>query len=191
MIEFVGLILGVLGIAFAFEKPRIFVLNIFRFGKNKKIHAVPYNVDVAPVHDHKSVSSIYGATHSGRYPFFIGEPISTLKEASAVARSTGKPVFLVVYDENHPSKSQLYYSLGCFMDYFTTKRLVQDHFVVALVPSTDKDAISLVPADDPLENCLWVVLGPDGHILRREGVYANADEGLKRVRALVSVHAKA
>lgn len=77
------------------------------------------------------------------------------------------------------------------MSYFSTKRLVQDHFVVAVVPTTDKFAASLVPPDDPLENCLWVVLGADGQILRREGVYANSDEGLKRVREVVAINAKA
>lgn len=191
MMEFVGFIVSVLGIAFAFETPRAAVLKFFRLEKNKNNHTVQLVINDTPKQDSTPLSSIYGATKSGRHPFFIEEPISTLKKAIAVSKSTGKPVFLVVYDDDHPSKSQLYYSLGCFMSYFSTKRLVQDHFVVAVVPTTDKFAASLVPPDDPLENCLWVVLGADGQILRREGVYANSDEGLKRVREVVAINAKA
>ncbi len=71
------------------------------------------------------------------------------------------------------------------MDYFTTKKLVDDHFVSALVPLSSSGAKDLVPQHDPLENALWVVLNANGEILRREGVYANPDEGLKRVRAVI------
>ncbi|WP_392886860.1 hypothetical protein ACF6ZU_21735 [Pseudomonas migulae] len=134
--------------------------------------------DVAQLH-------MPGAFTSGGSPFFIEEPKRTVKEAVDTSRTTGKPIFLVIYDENHPSKSKLYYSLGYFMEYHTTKKLVMDHFIPALVPQSDKDAAALVPPDDPLENCLWVVLDQDGVIIRREGVYANPDEGLNRVRAVV------
>lgn len=122
---------------------------------------------------------------SGDNPFFIEEPMRTVREAADTSKATGKPIFLVVYDETHPSKSKLYYSLGYFMEYYTTKRLVHDHFISALVPRSDRDAAALVPDDDPLENCLWIVLNQDGSIVRREGVYANPDEGLKRVRGVV------
>ncbi|WP_407291305.1 hypothetical protein [Stutzerimonas zhaodongensis] len=126
-----------------------------------------------------------GPSMSGSNPFFIEEPKRTLRDAVETSRATGKPIFLVIYDENHPSKSKLYYSLGYFLEYHTTKRLVMDHFISALVPQSDKDAAALVPPDDPLENCLWVVLNQDGSIIRRESVYANPDEGLKRVRGVV------
>lgn len=43
----------------------------------------------------------------------------------------------------------------------------------------------LIPADDPLENCLLTVMSPDKTILLQEGVYANPDEGLKRVREVI------
>ena len=130
-------------------------------------------------------SRVLGAIQSGREPFFIGEPKHDIKSAKSEASKTGKLVFLVIYNESHPTKSKLFYSLGCFMDYFTTKQLVHDHFVPALVSSKSQDAASLVPVDDPLENCLWVVLGKDGKVLVREGVYANPDEGLKRVRKVI------
>ncbi len=52
-------------------------------------------------------------------------------------------------------------------------------------PSSAPELSRLVPDDDPLERCLWVVLDPSGRIFRREGVYANPDEGLKRVREVI------
>lgn len=128
---------------------------------------------------------VSGATQSGRHPFFIGAPHQRLDAALADAKDRNRPVFLVIYDDAHPSKSQLYYALGCFLDYFTTKKLVEDHFVAALVPVQEPGARELIPEDNPLEKCLWVVLSPDGAIVRREGVYANPDEGLKRVREVV------
>lgn len=186
--EIFGLVLSLLGIAFAFEKPRKIVLSVFGLRSNKSTSILPYEAST-PAHRHEPASSVFGAVQSGRYPFFIEEPISNMSDALVCAKSTGKPIFLVIYDEVHPTRSQLYYSLGCFMDYFTTKRLVQDHFVVALVSSADEKALRLVPENDPLENCLWVVLRPDGKVLRREGMYASADEGLKRVREVVALNA--
>lgn len=129
--------------------------------------------------------SIHGAKQSGRTPFFITEPFTELDSAKKASKEKNRPLFLVIYNQEHPSLSKLYYSLGCFLDYFTTKKLVKDHFVTALVPVNSPGARELVPGDYPLENSLWVVLSPEGEILRREGVYANADEGLKRVRAVI------
>lgn len=73
------------------------------------------------------------------------------------------------------------------MEYHTTKKLVDRSFVAVVVPNLTPEIIALVPADDPLENCLWVVMQPNGEIIRREGVYANADEGMKRVRAVITL----
>ncbi len=181
MIETVSVLLALISIIFAFETPRRKFLAIFRRTDSKPAQPPPQNLPqrVTPL------EPIYGATQSGRHPFFIREPHSTIPDAVHEARQAGKLVFLIIYDQDHPSQSKLYYSLGCFMDYFTTKKLVDDHFVVALVPASATGARDLVPQDDPLENSLWVVLDTDGKIVRREGVYANADEGLKRVRAVV------
>lgn len=131
-------------------------------------------------------ATVFGATQSGRHPFFVSEPLTDLRVAKKRSKKKGLPLFLVIFDEKHPTKSKLYYSLGCFLDYFATKKLVEDHFVAALI-SVDSSAEvrKLVPENDPLENCLWVVLSPDGEILRREGVYANPDEGLARVRSVI------
>lgn len=123
---------------------------------------------------------------SGRSPFFISEPFRNLQEAKDESRKTGKPLFIVIYDEEHPTTSKLDYSLGCFLDYFATKKLLQQHFVCALLPASASGVREYVPADDPLENALLVVTSPAGEVLRREGVYANPDEGLKRVRSVIA-----
>ena len=71
------------------------------------------------------------------------------------------------------------------MEYQTVKRLVDQHFVPIVGPSSDPLLAELVPEDDPLEKCLWVVLTSDGRIIRREGLYANPDVGLDRVRQVI------
>jgi hypothetical protein len=185
VIEIAGLILGLVGVLFAFERPRTAFVNLFR----SKVGPAPSASVLRPVQQRERtvvVPPTYGATQSGREPFFISEPFTDLEKAIAESRRAHRPIFLVIFHKDHPSKSKLYYSLGCFLDYFTTKNLVEDHFVAALVPSDSKEAAALVPPNDPLENCLWVVLSPDGNVLRREGVYANPDEGLKRVRAVIA-----
>lgn len=181
MIETLGLVLALVGIVFAFETPRRKFLSMFG-GSTAKVTPLP---SCSPVGEAVPRDPIFGATQSGRHPFFIREPHKTISSALREAKKSAKPIFLVIYDQDHPSQSKLYYSLGCFLDYFTTKKLVDDHFVSALVPLSSSGAKDLVPQDDPLENALWVVLGKDGEILRRESVYANPDEGLKRVRAVI------
>lgn len=181
MIESLGLVLGLVGVLFAFETPRRKFLSMFSSTTAKSTPLPPRS----SVGQAAPLSPFYGATQSGRQPFFIREPHETISGALQEARESAKPIFLVIYDQDHPSQSKLYYSLGCFLDYFTTKKLVNDHFVSALVPLSSSGAKDLVPQDDPLENALWVVLSSEGKILLREGVYANPDEGLKRVRSVI------
>ncbi|WP_147194803.1 hypothetical protein [Pantoea sp. CCBC3-3-1] len=118
--------------------------------------------------------------------FFLSIPHRSLEDALKEAQKTQKLVFAVIYDETHPKLSKLIYSLGYFMEYHTTKKLVDEYFVIAILKASHEEVTRLVPSDDPLENCLWVVMTPSGKILKREGVYANPDEGLKRVRAVIA-----
>lgn len=187
MIETLGLVLAIVGIIFAFETPRHKFLSLFS-GPKAEGTSLPPRFSVG---ENAPQNPLFGATQSGRQPFFIREPHRTIPGALQESRESEKPIFLVIYDQDHPSQSKLYYSLGYFLDYFTTKKLVDDHFVAALVPLSSSGAKDLVPQDDPLENALWVVLNTDGKILRREGVYANPDEGLKRVRAVIGSLANA
>ncbi len=118
-------------------------------------------------------------------PFFLREPHADLAVALREAGGRKSPVFCVIFDPAHPTRSKLNYALGYFMEYQATKRLVDEHFVAVVGPSSAAELSRMVPDDDPLELCLWVVLDPSGRILRREGVYANPDEGLKRVREVI------
>lgn len=118
--------------------------------------------------------------------FFLGPVTDNLPEAREIAASMNLPIFMVIFDDNHPTKSKSIYSLGYFLEYNTTKRLVKEHFIQVLVSSYGLDVAQYVPVEDPLENCLLVVLAPDGTIMRREGVYANPDEGLKRTRKFIA-----
>lgn len=118
--------------------------------------------------------------------FFLRPPHDTLQLGQAEAAARGTLVFAVIFDPDHPTHSKLDFSLGYFMEYQTTKRLVDQHFVTVVGSSHEPALHALVPEDDPLERCLWVVLTPEGALVRREGVYANPDEGLKRVRAVIA-----
>lgn len=123
--------------------------------------------------------------HHSNNKYFLHSPHDDLETAKKEADARGLLVFVVVYDPEHPTHSKLDHSLGYFMEYQAVKRLVAQHFVPVVGPSTDEQLGALVADDDPLENCLWVVMTPQGKILRREGVYANPDEGLKRVRQVI------
>jgi hypothetical protein len=118
--------------------------------------------------------------------FFLSNPRSDLSSALGAATEQGRLVFVVIFDPAHPTRSKLNYALGYFMEYQTTKRLVEEHFVAVVGPSSDPQLSRLVPDDDPLEACLWVVLNSSGNILRRESLYPAPDEGLKRVREVIA-----
>jgi hypothetical protein len=118
--------------------------------------------------------------------FFAGEVFQELSTAQELSKKQNVPIFLVIYNPEHSQQSQLSYSLGYFLKYQTTKDLVRRNFIQVLADSNRPNVAPYVPPDDPLENCLLVVLSPTGQIIYREGVYANPDEGLKRVRAIIS-----
>lgn len=118
--------------------------------------------------------------------FFKGKVYSDIKQAEKLSQKNNKPMFIVIYDKLHPKRSKLDHSLGYFMEYETTKRLVHDNFIQVLTDSETSGAKELIPVDDPLENCLLTVVSPDKVIIRQEGVYANPDEGLKRVREIIA-----
>lgn len=124
--------------------------------------------------------------HHSFHRFFLREPHADLATANTEAVARKLPLFVVIFDPDHPSHSKIDFSLGCFMEYQTTKKLVDQHFVAVIGASKLAEFAALVPNDNPLENCLWVVLTTSGEVLRCEGVYANPDEGLLRVRSVIA-----
>jgi hypothetical protein len=113
--------------------------------------------------------------------FFKGATLTNLKEAVAASHKSDKGLFLVIYDQDHPPNSKINHKLGYFTEYEITTRLINEHFIQAIVSSNDLDTQQYI-AEYHLENCLLVVLDSKGRVLRKEGVYGNPDEGLKRVR---------
>jgi hypothetical protein len=122
--------------------------------------------------------------------FFIGATLVNYNEAIEIAKKEKKGVFLVIYDKEHSTRSNLDYSLGYFTNYEMTKRLINQYFIQVIVPSSDPDASKLIPEDYHMENCLLVVIDTKNKVIRKEGVYANPDEGLKRVRLDIETMAK-
>lgn len=123
-------------------------------------------------------------TPNNESPFFIGKVHDSLATAMTESKKQNKPIFLVIYDGKHSKKSRLDWALGYFMEYETTKKLVNQNFIQALVDRTKENVEEYIPKDDPLETCLLVVLN-NGKILRQETVYANMDEGMKRVKETI------
>lgn len=121
--------------------------------------------------------------------FFLREPHEELESARSEATARKVPVFAVIYDPDHPSHSKIDHALGYFMEYQTTKKLVDQHFVALVGPSSAPDLAALVPADNPLEKCLWVVLTSGGELLRCQGVIGNPDDGMRLVQELIAQHA--
>ncbi|WP_083893420.1 GTP pyrophosphokinase [Herbaspirillum sp. B65] len=139
--------------------------------------------------DEKSAKKIregFQVSASAALPkFFLSQPEELIETALVKAESKNRLVFAVIYDADKSSKSKLEYSLGYFLEYGITKTLVDENFIAALVPVSKGNARDFIPEDDPLENCRLVVFLPNGKVLRSEGVYANPDEGLRRVRTIV------
>jgi hypothetical protein len=118
---------------------------------------------------------------------FLRQPEDNIDEAIKKARLMKKLVFMIIYDPDHPTKSNLAYALGHFLQYQTTRKLVDQSFVCCMVPVSNETAKALIPAEDDLENCRWIVLNVKGDILCSESLHANPDEGLARIRKVIEL----
>jgi serine/threonine protein kinase len=158
---------------------------IFRLDAHKPELGGDFSVEIS-AHIVKGIRGLIEAPalQVGYRGFFVSTPFASLAEALTEAKRVNRRVFAVLYDDKHHSLSKLDYSLGYFMEYEATKNLVNERFVVALVPV--KHEKHLVPAGS-LEVARWFLLGKDGEILDQKDVYANPDEGLKAVRRLALV----
>ena len=113
--------------------------------------------------------------------YFDGVVCKDLKVATKKATEKNMPIFMAIYDDKNPTKSKLDYSLAYFLEYEKTKTFVRKNFIQVLTKSSSRGVSQYVPKDEPLENCLLVILCPDGKALVTESAYANPDVGLKRV----------
>ena len=122
------------------------------------------------------------STESG---FFFGATLTNYKEALKAAKLNNKGLFIVIYDKEHKTKSQLNYALGSFTRYEMTKRLINDYFIQLILQSDDFAIKKLIPENYHMENCLLIILDSKENIITQEGVYANSDEGLRRTKQAI------
>lgn len=170
----------------------ISAIDELRVLRNKVAHETDINVDRQTAERlQQLVKSIILKTNqidkvqsANDTPFFFGKVYDRLDKALAESDKSNKPVFLVIFDGQHSKRSRLDWALGYFMEYDTTKKLVNQHFVQALVDKNKENVNAYIPQNGPLETCLLVIINK-GHIVRQETVYANMDEGTKRVRATI------
>ncbi|PSR56086.1 hypothetical protein AHMF7605_22570 [Adhaeribacter arboris] len=118
--------------------------------------------------------------------YFKGKVFKDFSSAKQLSGEINKPIFMVIYDDSNPTKSKLKHALGYFTEYETTKNLIKENFIQVLVDKDVPNVAEFIPIEDPLENCLLVILTPNGTILRQEGVSGNPDVGLGRVRQAIS-----
>ena len=123
----------------------------------------------------------YTSKNSMESNFFMWVTFNNFSEAKTASKLSGKWIFLVIYDEEHSTKSELNYALWAFTKYEKTKRLLNDYFIQVILPSNISAIQKFIPKDYHMEKCLLVVLDKKWIILRQEWVYANSDEWLKRV----------
>lgn len=128
--------------------------------------------------DHKEppldAGEIWGATQSGRTPFFVNAPFTDLALAKRESQRAGKKLFLVVYDAEHSRQSQIRYLLGCALDLMPLKQIMDKSFVVCLTPMQMPGIAKLVPDGSWMEAALMYVFEPDGTLQWRTEIYANS-----------------
>ena len=177
-----------------FTKAQIEQINRIRIKRNEFAHNITSTITKADAEEAKrlakeilnNVDNIESENTESENKYFLGKVQTDLKQARVLSKRTNKPLFVVVYDKSNPKLSKLEYSLGYFMEYETTKKLVSNNFIQVLIDSEKPEVKELIPAEEPLENCMLTVLTPENEIIRQEGVYANPDEGLKRVREIIA-----
>ena len=117
--------------------------------------------------------------------YFLREPHGSIHEALVEAKARSLPVFVVVYDREHPLRSSLDYYFGNFMSWHATKRLVDQHFVPAIGDLNDPGFHAIVPSGDPMEQCRWGLLDSDGKLLQGGRVHGNPSDSYELIKKLV------
>jgi len=176
-----------------FTKEQIEQINRIRVKRNEFAHNIATSITKAEVEEAQNlvkeilanIENIDSKNIETENEYFLGKVQTDLKHAKELSKKENKPMFIVIYDKSHPKLSRIDYSLRYFMEYETTKKMVNNNFIQVLIDSEKPDIKELIPAEEPLENCLLTVLTPDNKILRQESVYANPDEGLKRTKEII------
>jgi|GEM_PF-1421663 len=176
-----------------FTKTQIERINRIRIKRNEIVHNIESTITKADAEEAQNLAKEIFSNTGNREPeniktenkYFLGKVFIDLIQAKELSNKLKKPLFIVIYDKTHPKLSKLDYSLGYFMEYETTKKLVNNNFVQVLIESEKPGVKELISPEEPLENCLLTILTPDNKILRQEGVYGNPDEGLRRTKEII------
>jgi len=176
-----------------FTKAQIEQINRIRIKRNEAAHNITSTITKVEAEEAQNFAKeIFANTEKvepenimAENKYFLGKVQTDLKQAKELSKKANKPLFIVIYDKTHPKLSKLDYSLGYFMEYETTKKLVNNNFIQVLIDSEEPEVNELVPAEEPLENCFLTILTPDNKIIRQEGVYANPDEGLRITKEII------
>ena len=176
-----------------FTRSQIEQINQIRIKRNQIAHDISSKVTKAEAKEAQNLAKkIFESTEiieaeniETNNKYFKGKVFTSLTKAKEISNKTNKPLFIVIYDKSHPELSKLSYSLGYFMEYETTKKIVNNNFIQDLTDTEEPEVKELLPAEEPLENCFLTILTPDNKIIRQEGVYANPDEGLKRTKEII------
>jgi len=115
---------------------------------------------------------------------FIGQTPQDLVGASADSKKENKPLFIFAYDDLDPEMSKIEYAAGYFMEYSETKSLIDNYFIPVVCAWTE-----IVTAgysqETKINSAKWIVVDANNTVLRDEDIYANASEGLKRVKKVL------
>ena len=102
-------------------------------------------------------------------------------------RVTGNsPVFCVIFDPAHPTRSKL--NLTPWATSWSTRRPSVSWTSTSSPwsgPSSAPELSRLIPDDDPLELCLWVVLDPSARILPARGRLREPQRGLEAAAEVI------
>ena len=112
-------------------------------------------------------------------------PGRDLNNAIKRAAQAKKRVFLVFWNSNEKGNYP-----GLEMKYFAeleeTKKLLKDNFILVLLDRKHQDVKKYIP-DGNIEKAQWVLISPDGKVIKQDAVYGNPDVGLKTVKELIAL----
>lgn len=128
---------------------------------------------------------VWGATISGRTPFFINTPFTDLALARQESKRSGKPLFIVIYDAEHSRQSQIRYTLGCALDEYPLKQKVDLKFVVCFTHRKAPGVAELIPHGAWLEAPLLLVFRTDGTLQWMNELRANSTNTRQDIESIL------
>lgn len=132
-----------------------------------------------------NAGEVWGATNSARTPFFISAPFTDLAMARRESKRSGKPLFLVIYDAEHSRQSQIRYMLGCSLEQYPLKQIVDREFVVGFTHRKASGVAALVPHGAWLEEPLLLVFRADGTLQWMSHLRANSTNARQDIESIL------